>query len=232
MKKVYFLSAIAASILLISSCHKDPENHLLNVVYPSPYGIVYADQELDSIIFETFNSYNTESQVDWIEVVAGASHDVDYDYRNLYAFKSLVSFEPNTTGKTRVGAVRIDSYDYSTAAVFYQYGFLNISRPEPGVTAVRDSASFDLYVPFIASEDSICFNVSNPWTLSYAEGADQTWASFDLAQGAAGKGKVTLTVTPNPDTANGRVTVLALKSGSVTNLINIRQGAAVKDTEE
>ena len=100
------------------------------------------------------------------------------------------------------------------------------------MTAVQDSASFDLYVPFIASEDSICFNVSNPWTLSYAEGADQTWASFDLAQGAAGKGKVTLTVTPNPDTANGRVTVLALKSGSVTNLINIRQGAAVKDTEE
>jgi len=232
MKKVCFLSAIAASILLISSCHKDPENHLLNVVYPSPYGIVYADQELDSIIFETFNSYNTESQVDWIEVVAGASHEVNYDYRNLYAFTSLVKFEPNTTGKTRVGAVRIDSYDYSTAAVFYQYGFLNISHPEPSVTAVPDSASFDLYVPFIASEDSICFNVSKPWTLTYAEGADQTWTTFDLVQGAAGKGKVTLTVTPNPDTANGRVTVLALKSGNVTNLINIRQGAAVKDTEE
>ena len=231
MKKAYFLSAIAASILLITSCHSDPENHLLNIVYPNPYGIIFADQENDSVIFESFDSYNITSQDEWISVVAGSSYEVDYDYRNLYAFTSLLSFTPNTTGRTRVGSIRIDSYDYSTAALFYQYGFMNIVHPEPSETAVPDSASFDLYVPFIATEDSICFNVSKPWTLEFAENADNTWATLDKVQGAAGKSKVTVSITPNPDTDKSRVTVLALKCGQVTNLINIRQAAAIKTTE-
>ena len=63
MKKVYFLCAIAAVLLLFASCHKDPENHTLFVVYPNPSqpfdGCLYADEELDSIVFETFDSYNT-----------------------------------------------------------------------------------------------------------------------------------------------------------------------------
>jgi hypothetical protein len=108
---------------------------------------------------------------------------------------------------------------------------MNISRPRPSVTAVADSVSFDLYVNFVATDDSICFDVSKPWTLSYAENADQTWAAFDKAQGSAGKNKVVLTLTPNSDTENGRTTVLALKCGEVTNLINIRQEAAIDITE-
>lgn len=236
MKKDYSLCAIAAALLLFSSCHKDPENHTLYVVYPNPAlpyeSWVYADQELDSIVFETFDSYNTTSLVDWITIKAGASYEVNYDYRNLYAFTTLLSFEPNTTGKTRMGSVRIDSYDYSSAAVFYQFGFMDIRRPEPLSTTVADSVSFDLYVPFVATEDSICFNVSKPWTLSYAENADQSWVVFDKAQGAAGDTKIILTLTPNTDTENGRTSVLALKCGEVTNLINIRQEAAIKTTEE
>lgn len=235
MKKVYFLCAIAAALLLFASCHKDPENHTLFVVYPNPSqpfdGCLYADEELDSIVFETFDSYNTFSMANWVTVTAGESYEVDYDYRNLYAFTTLVSFKPNTTGKTRRGAVRIDSYDYSSAAVFLQFGHMDIYHPTPIQTAVADSVSFDLYVNFLATEDSICFNVSKPWTLSYAENADQSWAVFDKAQGAAGVNKITLTLTPNTDTENSRNTVLALKCGEVTNLINIKQAVAIT-TEE
>lgn len=235
MKKVNFLSAIVAGFLLLVSCHKDPENHTLYVVYPNPAqpqgGWVYADQELDSIVFETFDSYNTTSLADWITVTAGASYEVDYDYRNLYAFTTLVSFKPNTTGKTRIGTVRIDSYDYSSAAVFYQLGFMDIRHPEPMTTVVEDSVSFDLYVNPVATEDSICFTVSKPWTLSYAENSDQTWTAFDKTEGAAGDGNVTITFTPNPNTY-GRTTVLALKCGEVTNLINIRQAAAITNVSE
>lgn len=236
MKKVCYLCAIAAALLLFASCHKDPENHTLFVVYPNPSqpldGWLYADEELDSIVFETFDSYKTFSMADWITVTAGESYDVDYDYRNLYAFTTLVSFKPNTTGKTRRGVVRIDSYDYSSAAVFLQLGYMDIYHPMPIQTAVADSVSFDLYVNFLATEDSISFNVSKPWTLSYAENADQSWAVFDKAQGVAGNNKITLTLTPNTDTEKGRVTVLALQCGEVINLINIKQEAAVKTTEE
>ena len=235
MKKVYLLCAIAAALFLFASCHKDPENHTLFIVYPNPSqpfeGCLYADEELDAIVFETFDSYNAFSMAEWISVTAGESYDVDYDYRNLYAFTTLVSFKPNTTGKNRRGTVRIDSYDYSSAAVFLQLGYMDIHHPMPIQTAVADSVSFDLYVNFQATEDSLCFNVSKPWTLSYTENADQTWAVFDKTQGTAGNNKITLTLAPNTDTENGRTAVLALKCGEVTNLINIRQEAAIETTE-
>lgn len=236
MKKVNFLSVIAACIMLITSCHKDPENHTLYLIYPNPAiqqdCWVYADQEQDSIIFETFDSYKTTSLADWITVTAGASYEVNYDYRNLYAFTTLVSFKPNTTGKTRLGSVKIDSYDYSSAAVFCQFGFMNIRRPEPMNTIVADSVSFDLYVNAVSTVDSICFNVSKPWTLAYAENADQTWAVVDKTSGAAGDNKVTISLTPNTDTKNARATVLELKCGEVINLINIRQAVGINTTED
>ena len=239
MKKVYSLSAIIAFLLLFASCRKDPENHLLSVVHPNSYGLLFADQESDSIVFETFDSYNLVSQDDWISITAGESYDVHYDYRNLYAFTSLLSFKPNTTGKTRIGTVRINSYEYSSAAVFYQFGYMNIRRPAPQATEMEDSVAFTLNVPASAAQDSICFNVSKPWTLSYADIADlpyadisdNTWVKFDKAHGAAGDNKVTIDLTPNTNTENARTIVLALTCGEVINLINIRQAAAIP-TEE
>ena len=236
-KKVYSVCAFAAALLLFASCHKDPENHSLFVVYPNPAqpydGLLFAEEEEDSIVFETFDSYKAVPMDEWITIEAGESYEVKYDYRNLYAFTTLVSFEPNTTGKSRRGTVRIDSYDYSSAAVFLQLGYMDITHPMPKAdTLLADSVTFDLNVNLTSTEDSICFNVTKPWTLTFAENADQTWAVIDKTSGAAGKNRVNLTVTPNEDTENGRTTVLALKCGEVTNLINIRQEPAIKTDEE
>ncbi|MCR4591741.1 MAG: BACON domain-containing protein [Bacteroidaceae bacterium] len=227
MKKAYSLGAIAGALLLFASCNKDPENHVLSIVHPyysAIDGVLYAEQDNDSIIFESFDSYYMEPMVDWIKITAGESYDVKYDYTKLYTFKSFVSFDPNTTGITRVGSVKISSY-YNSAAVFYQLGCLNINHPAPGQTETRDSVSFDLDVTATSTLDSICFNVSKPWTLNYAENADQTWATIDQSEGEAGKSKVTLTIEPN-NTENARATVFELKCGGVTNLININQAAA------
>ena len=109
---------------------------------------------------------------------------------------------------------------------------MNIRRPEPMNTIVADSVSFDLYVNAVSTVDSICFNVSKPWTLAYAENADQTWAVVDKTSGAAGDNKVTISLTPNTDTKNARATVLELKCGEVINLINIRQAVGINTTED
>ena len=92
-KKVYSLSALAAALLIFASCNKDPENHTLYMVHPSSTNYyLFADQEEDSVVFETFDSYIIYSMSDWITVTAGDYYDVKYDYRNLYAFTSLLSF--------------------------------------------------------------------------------------------------------------------------------------------
>ena len=56
MKKVYSLSAIAAALLILASCSKDPENHTLYLVHPdNPNYYLFAEQETDSVVFETFD---------------------------------------------------------------------------------------------------------------------------------------------------------------------------------
>ena len=232
MKKVYSLSAIAAALLILASCSKDPENHTLYLVHPdNPNYYLFAVQETDSVVFETFDSYNMFSMEDWITVTAGESYDVKYDYRNLYAFTSLLSFEPNTTGKARKGYVLINSYEYSSAAFFTQLGYMNINHPSARATETLDSVSFDLNVSAVTTEDSICFNVSKSWTLDYAANADRTWATINKTQGEAGNTKVTISLTPNTDTENARTTVFALKCGEVTNYINVKQFPASTPTE-
>ena len=227
MKIVNSLSAAAAALLLFVSCSKDPENHALYVLHPSsPRYQIFADQESDSIVFQTFDSYNMLSLNDWITITAGDSYDVKYDYRNLYEFTSLVSFKPNTTGKTRVGTVRVQSYDYQSAAVFTQLGYMDIYHPAPQLTTTADSVSFDMNVAATVAVDSICFNVTKNWTLDYAADADRTWLTIDKKEGAAGHGMVTISIAPNADTENERTTVLELKCGEVTNKINVKQSKA------
>jgi hypothetical protein len=226
MKKLSFLCSFMAVALFVTSCVKDPERHILHVSYPVPCSILYADEQTDSLVFETYDSYKLTSLADWITISAGESYDVKYNYMNLYFFKALLSLTQNTTGRTRQGSVRIDSYDHPSGAIYYQLGCLNIKHPMPVSTdslhAIPDSVSFDLLVDATAIEDSICFNVSKHWTMNYDTGADSTWATINAANGNAGYNKVLLSLTANPDTLE-RTTVVTLKCGEVTNFINIKQ---------
>ena len=241
MNKFCLICASVACLSFFSSCKKsDPENHCLYVVYPDPYKILYADQEEDSLIFETFDSYEALSnQPDWITITAGASYVVNYDPRNFYSFKTLLSFSPNTTSKTRVGAVQVNSYEFSSAAIYYQYGFLNINHPDPTLNYsdafgayIPESATYELEIAADAESDSICFTVANTWTLEFSADADQTWLTLDKTSGEKNHNNVTIRLTQNSDEVNARTTSLLLKSGEVSNVINIKQLPAKDNNNE
>ena len=239
MNRLYLICVSVACLSFFSSCTKsDIDKHCLDVVYPSPYKLLYADQLTDSLIFATFDSYEAISnQPDWITIMAGASHSINYDSNNLYYLKVLLAFAPNLTGETRVGTVQINSYEYSTAGVYYQTGYLNINNPAPKLKyanpkdVIPVSATFELQVAGESETDSICFTVSQSWTLNFEENADRSWATISNVSGQEGHNNVTLTFTPNTDTVNSRTTTLVLKSSGVSNLITIKQLAA-KNQEE
>ena len=241
MNKFCLVCACAASLSFFSSCSKsEPENHTLYVVYPVNYTVLYADQVEDSLIFETFDSYKAAPlNTDWITITAGDSHDVTYSPYNLYSFKALLAIAPNTTGKTRYGTVRVNSYDYSSGGIYYQFGFLNINHPSPSYQysdefskLIPESANFELELAADAETDSICFDVTNPWTLEFSEGADQTWLALDKASGEKNHNNVTIRLTPNTDKDNARSTSLVLKSGEITNVINVKQQAAKEEEND
>ena len=233
MKKNASLCIISTFLIFLSSCNSDPENHLLNVIYPSPYTVLYADQVEDSLIFSTFDSYRLSSQAEWITILGATSYEVSYDYQKRYDFTTKLAFSQNTSGKTRAGGVRIDSYEYSSFAPYYQFGFLNISHPSPvyidRTQIVPDSVTFDLDVNFSSLQDSICFTVSRPWSLSFAQGTEHSWVSIDKSSGEAGANSVILSFTPNADTESTRSTIILLKCDEVTNSINVRQLVAEED---
>lgn len=239
MNRFCLICVSVACLSFFFSCNKgDSDNHCLDVIYPSPYKVLYADQVEDSLIFATFDSYEAFSnQPDWITITAGASHNISYDPMNLYNLKILLAFAPNLTGETRTGIVQVNSYEYSTAGVFYQTGFLNINNPSPQYVyasskyVIPSSATFELQVAGESETDSICFTVSQPWTLNFDDNTDHSWATLEKVSGQEGHNNVKLTFTPNSDTNNARTTTLILKSSGVSNLITVKQLAAVNQEE-
>lgn len=226
MKKVCSFCSFVSVVLFFNSCLKDSGNHIIDVIYPDVCSELYADEQIDSLVFNTFDSYYLEPLTDWIEVTDGASYTVKYDNTRYYQFTSLLLLKQNTTGRTRTGEVKINSH-YPSVGLYRQFGYMNIKHPSlqtcESSEHLLDSVSFDLFVDATATEDSICFKVSDSWTLDFAENADRTWTTIGKSQGSAGDSKVTLSLTPNTDSGNARTTILFLKCGEVTNQINITQ---------
>ena len=229
---------LACSLLfLIASCANDPERHELTPVEKS--FILYADQKTDSLFFYTFDSWSITSQADWITVESDPNVNIKYDYMKRYLCRIIVSFKPNTTGKTRYSTVLVKSYDYSCAFPFVQLGLLHISHPAYTIDSYLDKQSsipevahYELIDSANWTSDSICFTVENNWDLVFASETEPDWLTLDKRTDLPGKHKVNLTLTENTDTENGREATLRLTSGEVSNLITIRQLPARKKEKE
>ncbi len=227
MKKVFIMPLMALIMTVMVSCNNDLDQHQLAIEHPMG-SIHYADETADSIIFHTFDSYKIQSNADWIEVQGKLSNSIKYDYMKIYRIKNDVLLKPNTSGKLRIGTVQVDSYEYTTHAYYFQHGFLNIQHPEYKVEKYYENSTFPETVTFTLENksdvvnDSIVFDVANNWSVEFVEGSDNSWLTFDKAQGFKGKNKVTLTLQPN-STDDARETKLVLTSGEVSNLVTVRQ---------
>lgn len=238
MKNTGILLLACSLLTFLFSCVHDPERHQLTPI-EQPF-IHYADETIDSLRFYTFDSWTATSQTDWISIESDSYANVNYDYTTRYLCRVIVSFKPNTTGKTRVGSVLVNSYDYSYSAPFVQLGLLNITHPTYSVDTLNTNDSWldkQARIPEVAhfelidsahwTNDSICFTVQKNWDLVPVGETEPDWLTLDKRTDIAGKHTVKLTLTENLDTI-GRETTLRLTSGKVSNLITVRQLPAKK----
>ena len=229
---------LACSLLpFFFSCSNDPEWHELTPIEKS--FILYADQKIDSLLFYTLDSWNISSQADWITIESEPNVNIKYDYMKRYLCRIIVSFKPNTTGKTRYSTVLVNSYDYSCSFPFVQLGLLNVSHPAYTIdsyidkqSSIPEVAHYELIDSAHWTRDSICFTVENNWDLVFASETEPDWLTLDKRTDLPGKHKVYLTLTENTDTENGREATLRLTSGEVSNLITVRQLPARKKEKE
>ena len=231
MYKTKTLLLVCSLLTFLMSCDNEPENHQLTPVEGSI--ILYADQTTDSLSFYTFDNWSVTPQVDWINVVGKSREDnIKYDYTKCYLYTVFVSAKPNTTGKTRVGTVLVQSYDYSYSLPFVQLGLLNVTHPYFTADSwlseqanIPEVAHFELKDSAHWTSDSICFTVDDNWELMFADETAPDWLSFGEQElsGLRGKHKVIFTLVPNTDTENGREAKLKLVCREITNEIVVRQ---------
>ena len=226
---------LACSLLpMLAACNSAPEYHELTpVVEPA---ILFADQKLDSIRFFTYDNWSATPQQDWLGIAGPSRQDnVQYDYRRSILYRVLVSAQPNTTGKTRIGTVLVHSYEYDSLFPIMQLGILNVSHPQYKADSwIDDSqfypevAHFELTDSAYRTADSICFTVENNWELTFADATPPDWLTLDLQTGMPRRHyQVNLTLTPN--SGEERKATLRLTSGEVTNEIVVRQLAPEKE---
>ncbi len=211
---------IAATLALLTSCIEDTGNHMTVITYPQGYAIVYADQTLDSIFYETTEAHRVVPVVGWIEIDDTPIRSVRYVDNVLYELALPVIFQPNTTGKTRVGNVSINAGEYTAATAFLQTRFLNVERPyryvstdysKDSLVTVTDSA-------FVLA-DSIVFTAYGNWTLTPKHG---TWLQPQTTAGTPGRHTVMLALESNATLYN-RTDTIVLESNGVAESIPVLQ---------
>lgn len=233
-KKNHLILSTLALAAALASCSTDTDNHMLDVSYPKPYTVLYADGVKDSIIFVTFDSYSIDTYDTWVKLDGENSYTFDYNSSRLYSFVRQLIFQPNTSGTTRSTVVGINSYEYQSGARFYQLGYLNVTHPSPSakeyiVFGIPKEVTFSMADSANVLADSLVFNVNGTWNVSFEGGTAPEWIALDKSNGTGGDAKVALQLSPNKDLENDRKTTLVLSSSGVENKIELVQYKATKE---
>lgn len=239
MKLRTFYLPLAAILFLLTSCLKDTYRHQVKVFYPTASGVLFADQQSDSISFTTFDSYSVTCSESWLEVLNSKDHPssakLDNYYNSYYVVTTHLKAEPNTTQKCRLGTVYVRSYstvddwDQTGGAYYYQLAWHNVLYPfekyEYDTNSNVVGATFARTDTCIAVTDSLKFITYDNWTLEVPEGS---FASVSTLSGKAGEHHLPVQLTANEGTEE-RSTTLTLKTDNgVSTPITFKQKAPQK----
>ena len=232
MKK-YLLLAVVTATILLTACNKESSYHTLGIVYPQQTGVVFADQKVDSIIFQTTDNFKLDPLNNWILIDDSLRYvQVPNVYRLIYVLTFPVRFEANTTGDIRHGQVSLQStgdndWNQTATANYSQVPWHNIQRPAPAYSYDNNlitGAKFELTDSATQACDTLRFTAYDDWTLTDAEFAHPT-----ITKGFAGKNIVILSIDPNATTEERTTTITLASRGVKTNISVKQEGTKVED---
>ncbi len=227
MKK-FLLFAVATAAFLFTSCNKESTYHTLGIVYPTQYSsaVIYADQKVDSITFQTTDNFRLDAMNNWILIDDSLRNvKVENYYRLVYVLTLPIRFEANATGEIRQGQVKVsstgdDDWDQSAYASYTQLPWHNIQRPAPAFSyedhQIKE-AKFELTDSATQECDTLRFTTYENWTLTDGEFAHPAKLS-----GKPGNQTVLLAIDPNA-TAEERTATIVLESRGVKTNIFVKQ---------
>ena len=215
MKTLRFLLPAFLLAAAFVACNKE-EFHQTRFLRPgSTPLLVYADQQMDSIAFQTSESYQLSTDVSWCQV-EDMYKELKIPYSNaLVDCFAWLRFEPNTTGKQRTAIVHLAAGDYSLDGCIIQYPFLCITSPRR-----YGEGLVPLMLTYDATQGQLAFTAFGTWTLTQEESA--TWLQLSQTQGGEGERRVTVTMSTN-ETGADRSAIVTLTSRGVSENITITQ---------
>ena len=219
MKKLLFLPLLAL-LLLPLGCNKETEYHRARFLRPDNVALyVYADQEWDSVSFETTESYTLSSLAEWC-VIPEEHQSLTIPYSNaLVCCYAWLHFDANTTGEQRHTFLHLDAGEYSIDANVIQLPFLCVTNP-----VQFGEVLLPLNVGADTEQATLVFTVFAPWTLT----TDCEWLTLATAAGRAGDWNVVVSFQPNT-TSEDRTATLTLTSRGVSEAITIVQAKPVEE---
>ena len=222
MKKFLSLLPLAAFILVLS-CSKNNDYHCARFLRPDDVALyVYADQEWDSVSFETTESYTLSSNVAWFSIPNEYSSFKNPYNNAIILCYAWLQFEPNTSGELRNGYLHLGAGEYSVDANIIQLPFLCVTNP-----ARLGYYLSPLTVSANTESATLAFTVFSNWTLS----TESDWLTLSTSAGAAGDRQVVVKIAPNMGTED-RTAKVVLTSRGVSEEITIKQEKPIDNESE
>lgn len=232
MKQItYFLLILLGAVMVFSSC-SDSENtyHTLGITSASTssdYALLYADQPTDVIKINSTDNWTASTIATWISFPPAGTNSISQGptYKNSSdsTYSATINIQPNTTGSTRLGVVRVETNKHHVGLPVYQVGYLNITSITPAFSdpANRNGASFALTALQEEASVSVSFYIYQPATIT----TSAEWVTVETEHYSAGNNTAQFILEPNT-TGQSRTATLTITSscGAHTNITLTQQG--------
>ncbi len=233
MKKTLLL---LLAVAMFVACDKDSYRHEIVLEHPAQGALgayVYADQPKDSVVFATFDSYETTTQTSWITIDPDlAALKIENSYWVMWRIAIPLTFEPNTLDQTRYGTISIhnygDGWNATVTAGYLQLGWHEVTSGNivyDTYTEVYNS-SYPSTAHYTMSElagqlsDTLSFTVHDTWELE----CQSDFMKLGATSGGAGHNTVDLTFTENVSSEDRSDSILLKSSGATTTIIVTQSG--------
>lgn len=232
MKQLHFLSLILlGAVVAFSSC-SDSEStyHTLGITSASTssdYALIYADQPTDVLKINSTDNWTASTTASWISFPPAGTNSISQGptYKNSSdsTYSATINIQPNTTGNTRLGVVRVETNKHHVGLPVYQVGYLNITSITPTFSdpTNHNGASFTLTALREETSVSVSFDIYQPATITTS--AD--WVTVETDHYSAGNNTAQFTLEPNT-TGQSRTATLTITSscGARTSITLTQQG--------
>ena len=229
MKKFFTLSAIFATVALMSGCNDEEDSfHAIYINSDITTGNIlpiYADQSGDTLRVQTTDSFEANADGGWVTFAetnsATISKAVNYAYGNVVTFKLGVKFSPNTSDATRYSNVIFKANGREAGVGYVQAHFHDILNPKGTYTdkITHKDIVFGKSVESTTMLDSIAFTLYDKATLS----SDADWLTVRESSFEAGTHTVYLDIKPNDAITERTARLTLLSDNGAKSTIHITQ---------